>query len=46
MASITLEKISKNFPGVKALDDINQKIESGKFFTLLGPSGPIAFQRG
>ena len=39
MASITLEKISKNFPGVKALDDINQKIESGKFFTLLGPSG-------
>ncbi len=39
MASITLEKISKNFPGVKALDDVNQKIESGKFFTLLGPSG-------
>ena len=39
MASIVLENISKNFPGVKALNDINQKIESGKFFTLLGPSG-------
>ena len=39
MASIVLENISKNFPGVKALDDISQKIESGKFFTLLGPSG-------
>ena len=39
MASIELKKICKNFPGVKALNDINQKIESGQFFTLLGPSG-------
>ena len=39
MASIELEKIIKNFPGVKALDNISQKIESGEFFTLLGPSG-------
>ncbi|MCK5672027.1 MAG: ABC transporter ATP-binding protein [Spirochaetales bacterium] len=39
MASIVLEGISKSFPGVKALIDINQKIETGTFFTLLGPSG-------
>ncbi len=39
MASIELEKITKNFPGVKALDSVSQKIESGEFFTLLGPSG-------
>ncbi len=39
MASIELEKISKNFPGVKALNGVSQKIESGEFFTLLGPSG-------
>ena len=39
MASIRLEGIRKSFPGVKALVDINLKIESGEFFTLLGPSG-------
>ena len=39
MASIELEKITKNFPGVKALDSVSQKIETGEFFTLLGPSG-------
>jgi iron(III) transport system ATP-binding protein len=39
MASIRLDGINKNFPGVKALVDINQEIESGEFFTLLGPSG-------
>ena len=39
MASIHLDGISKDFPGVKALVDINQEIESGEFFTLLGPSG-------
>ena len=39
MALISLNRINKNFPGVKALDDINQEIESGNFFTLLGPSG-------
>ena len=39
MASIMLEGICKNFPGVKALVDINQQVETGDFFTLLGPSG-------
>jgi iron(III) transport system ATP-binding protein len=39
MASIDLDRVSKSFPGVKALADISQHIESGEFFTLLGPSG-------
>ncbi len=39
MASIKLEGVSKNFPGVKALIDITQHVETGEFFTLLGPSG-------
>lgn len=39
MASIKLDGISKDFPGVKALIDINQLVETGDFFTLLGPSG-------
>jgi iron(III) transport system ATP-binding protein len=39
MASIRLERISKSFPGVRALIDIDQQIETGEFFTLLGPSG-------
>ena len=39
MASIRLEGISKSFPGVKALQDIELTIAPGEFFTLLGPSG-------
>lgn len=39
MATIKLENISKSFPGVLALTDVNQEIKSGEFFTLLGPSG-------
>jgi len=39
MASIMLDGICKNFPGVKALIDITQQVETGEFFTLLGPSG-------
>lgn len=39
MASIELSKIEKDFPGVRALRDIDLSIESGEFFTLLGPSG-------
>jgi ABC-type Fe3+/spermidine/putrescine transport system ATPase subunit len=39
MTSIRLEGISKEFPGVNALKDINLEIAAGEFFTLLGPSG-------
>jgi iron(III) transport system ATP-binding protein len=39
MTSIRLENISKSFPGVKALEDVNLTVEPGEFFTLLGPSG-------
>jgi iron(III) transport system ATP-binding protein len=39
MSSIKIENITKEFPGVKALDNISQHIESGILFTLLGPSG-------
>ncbi|MDA3938872.1 MAG: hypothetical protein PF693_06135 [Spirochaetia bacterium] len=35
MASILLEGISKSFPGVKALKNINQKIETGTFLLSL-----------
>ncbi|MBM3596699.1 MAG: ABC transporter ATP-binding protein [Alphaproteobacteria bacterium] len=39
MARVVLQRISKSYPGVKALDDIDLVIETGEFFTLLGPSG-------
>ena len=36
---VEIENLSKEFPGVKALQDVNITIEEGEFFTLLGPSG-------
>lgn len=39
MASISLERISKNFGDVKALHELQLDIEDGEFFVLLGPSG-------
>jgi len=39
MTPIRLDHICKDFPGVKALDDVSVSIEPGEFFTLLGPSG-------
>ena len=39
MARVELRHISKGYPGVQALDDIDLAIESGELFTLLGPSG-------
>jgi ABC-type Fe3+/spermidine/putrescine transport system ATPase subunit len=39
LASITIERVSRSFGAVKAVDDISVTIEDGEFFTLLGPSG-------
>jgi iron(III) transport system ATP-binding protein len=39
MTSIRLESISKEFPGVHALENVSLDIAPGEFFTLLGPSG-------
>ncbi len=36
---VQIENVSKNFPGVKALQNVNITIKDGEFFTLLGPSG-------
>lgn len=37
--TIELKNISKSFGSVTALDNVNLKVEEGKFITLLGPSG-------
>jgi multiple sugar transport system ATP-binding protein len=39
MSHVELQHISKNFPGVTALDDISFDIKDGEFFVLLGPTG-------
>jgi iron(III) transport system ATP-binding protein len=39
MTSIKLEHITKEFPGVHALEDVSIDIAPGELFTLLGPSG-------
>src|SRR3954470_19490901 len=39
MTAVRLEKISKHFGSVIALDDINLHIAAGELFFLLGPSG-------
>lgn len=39
MISIEIKNLVKYFDGKKVLDDINLKIESGEFFTLMGGSG-------
>jgi spermidine/putrescine transport system ATP-binding protein len=37
--SVVLERVSKSFEGVAAVDDVSLEIGSGEFFSLLGPSG-------
>jgi iron(III) transport system ATP-binding protein len=39
MTSIRIEGIEKEFPGVRALENVRIEIGKGEFFTLLGPSG-------
>lgn len=39
MISITIEKLTKRFGGVTALDAVDLRIEPGELFFLLGPSG-------
>src|SRR5436190_389674 len=37
--AIALERVSKRFGGVGAVDDVSFPIAEGEFFSLLGPSG-------
>ena len=37
--AIQVERISKSFGGLRALDDVSLTIEQGEFFGLLGPNG-------
>lgn len=39
MAEVKLESLSKFFGEVKAVDNIDLKVEDGEFLTLVGPSG-------
>src|SRR5260370_13534337 len=39
MASLTVEHISKNFPGVRALDDVSVEFEQGSVHALMGENG-------
>ncbi len=39
MSYLSLEKITKNFPGCKAVDELDLNVDQGEFIVLLGPSG-------
>lgn len=39
MSNVSLQKVTKRFPGVTALKDISFSIKDGEFFVLLGPTG-------
>jgi spermidine/putrescine transport system ATP-binding protein len=36
---VVLERVSKHFGGMKAVDDLSLEIRRGEFFSMLGPSG-------
>jgi spermidine/putrescine transport system ATP-binding protein len=38
-ADVTIERVTKRFDDVLAVDDLSLEIESGSFFAMLGPSG-------
>src|SRR5215210_9084195 len=38
-ADVTIERVTKRFDDVVAVDRLSLEIESGSFFALLGPSG-------
>lgn len=39
MSSFALQDVTKDFPGVRALDDVSFSVKDGEFFVLLGPTG-------
>ena len=39
MAAIKLVKVSKEFPGIKVLDDVSFSVAKGHIHGLLGPNG-------
>jgi ABC-type sugar transport system ATPase subunit len=36
---VDLQDITKDFPGIRALDHVSFSIKDGEFFVLLGPTG-------
>lgn len=39
MGEVTLTNVSKLYDGVRAVEDVNLKVNDGEFLTLVGPSG-------